>query len=223
MNFKYKLVRSKRKTLTLCITGGELTVKAPQRTTVEHIESFIAQKSAWIEKKLSEYGKKTDALSPALDGTHILYHGEFKLIERSNSVKRVAISGASVLVPVKYDTREAQERAVTAFIKRIAAKELAEVLAVRAQGTGLKYGDFATTNARTKWGSCDGNGNIRLNWRLVMLDDKLVDYVVMHELCHTLHHDHSAAFWSEVEKRCPTFKLERKRLKAYSVLTSMYR
>lgn len=223
MEFKYKLVRSNRKTLSLVITGGELIVKAPKKTTVEHIEGFIAQKSGWIRKKLAEYGKKTETLAPVIYGTHILYHGKFLKIERSSAVKRVALTDIAALIPVKYDTQEAQIRALTAFYKRIAAKELAEMLAVRAAATGLKCGDFDTTNARTKWGSCDGKGNIRLNWRLIMLDDDSADYVIVHELCHTVHHDHSAAFWMEVERYCPRYKAEKKRLKEYSVLTTMYR
>ena len=114
-------------------------------------------------------------------------------------------------------------RAVKNWFKRTAADMLAHVLEMYSLSTGLEYTSFALTNAGGKWGSCDGNGNIRLNWRLVMLDDALSGYVAVHELAHTVHHDHSAGFWAEVEKHCPDYKALRKRLKNFSVLTALYR
>ncbi len=223
MEFNYKVVRSNRKTLTLCITQGELVAKAPQKMSIEHIESFIAQKANWIAKKLSEYEEKTTALARVLDGTHFLFGGMFFRVETSATVKRISIFGDALLVPEKYGTGEKRERAIVAWYKRTAKSALEKRLADCAKDFGLEYGKFDITNAKTKWGSCDGNGNIRLNWRLVMLDGALVYYVIVHELCHTLHHDHSAEFWQKVKKFCPTYKADRKRLKTFSVLTTMYR
>ncbi|MDE7108058.1 MAG: M48 family metallopeptidase, partial [Clostridiales bacterium] len=65
--------------------------------------------------------------------------------------------------------------------------------------------------------------SIRLNWRLVMLDDELVTYVIVHELCHTAYHDHSSQFWDLVGRLMPNYKSVKKRLKSFSVLTTMYR
>ena len=142
---------------------------------------------------------------------------------RTDKVKRVALAAGELLVPIKHAEGDETVKAVASWYKRIAKKELAELLAVTAKATGLDYKSFATTNARGKWGSCDSNSNIRLNWRLVMIDDALAEYVVVHELAPTVPHDHSKAFWDEVGKFYPDYKNAKKQLKASSVLTSLYR
>ncbi len=218
---EHKLVYQKRKALTIVIKNGDVTVKAPIGTPIERIERFVADKSAWLEKKLAEHGKRTDMLAPVLDGTHILLGGDFIEIRPTDGIKRVRLENGALSVPIKDDADVT--RAVKNWFRRTAADMLAHVLEMYSLSTGLEYTSFALTNAGGKWGSCDGNGNIRLNWRLVMLDDALSGYVAVHELAHTVHHDHSAGFWAEVEKHCPDYKALRKRLKNYSVLTTLYR
>ncbi|MDE6402122.1 MAG: M48 family metallopeptidase [Clostridiales bacterium] len=221
---EYKLIRSKRKTLTICITGGEIIVKSPPRISVEHIEKFLNEKSEWISKKLGEYAKKTSALSEVISGDVVLYHGQSHPIVPSDKHKRIAIDDGKLCLPIKYSTDKSSAlRAVTAWFKRIAKVELEAALEKMSVETGLKYKSFALTNARTKWGSCDGDCDIRLNWRLVMLDGALVEYVLIHELAHTVHHDHSAQFWALVKSYAPDYSATKKRLKTYSVLTSLYR
>lgn len=219
----YKLVRSKRKSLAICITGGEVIVKAPTGMSTEHIENFVAQKSGWIAKKLAEYDRKSDMLKPVIDGDGVLVYGVPHPIACSEKHKRVAIADGALQVPSKYVDAEKRRSAVKNHLKRLAATELSQALEYLSVRTGLKYKSFAITDARTKWGSCDGDCNIRLNWRLVMLDAELLEYVIVHELCHTKHHDHSAAFWAEVKKHCPKCADAKKRLKQYSVLTALYR
>lgn len=218
---EHKLVYQKRRTITITVAGGEVTVKAPIGTPIERIERFVADKSAWLERKLAEYAKKTDMLAPVLDGTHIMLDGEFIEIRLSDAVKRVRLENGALLVPEKYAAD--MTHAIGNWYRRTACEMLSHVLEMYSLSTGLGYSAFALTNARGKWGSCDGNGEIRLNWRLVMLDGALAEYVVVHELAHTVHHDHSAEFWAEVQKHCPDYKARRKRLKSYSILTSLYR
>ncbi|MBD5132723.1 MAG: M48 family metallopeptidase [Clostridiales bacterium] len=218
---EYKLIRSNRKTLSICITGGEVVVKAPLKTSKEYIEKFLAEKSGWIAKKLAESKRKTDALSTVINGQNILYHGAFYAVEISAERKRTAFDNGKLLLPEKYEGNRFY--AIAQWYKRIAKTELKLLLDECSARIGLKYGEFSLTNAKTKWGSCDGKCNIMLNWRLAMLDSELVEYVLVHELSHTVHHDHSAAFWQEVGKYMPRFKAAKKRLKTYSILTSLYR
>lgn len=219
----YKLIRSKRKTLSICVSDGVVTVKAPLKTSVRHIEDFLADKEKWINKKLSEQARRSDILADVISGESIMYCGLILPIAVTDRVKRVAISDDAVCVPIKFAEKQACLRAVTAQFKRLAAKQLEEELGSVSEQTGLSYDRFATTNARTKWGSCDGKNRIRLNWRLLMLDKQLRRYVEIHELSHTVHHDHSAAFWSEVKKHMPEYAAAKKRLKTFSVLTTLYR
>lgn len=218
----YRLQRSSRKTLAVCISDGEIIVKAPNRMSIAHIESFLAEKALWIAKKVREYNAKTAALAPVTNGTSALYHGMLLLIVPTTTAK-ACINGNVLYLPVKYDTQEKRDRAISNLYKKLAQSELADKLYRISASTRLSYSGFSLTNARTQWGNCDGKCSIRLNWRLVMLDDEIVTYVIVHELCHTAYHDHSAQFWALVQKFLPNYKAIKKRLKNFSVLTTMYR
>lgn len=221
---EYKLVRMKRKTLTISIADGEVTVRAPKSTDVSRIENFVAQKQAWIRKKLDEHDRRTAFLGGIIDYEKIMLGGVAFDTVISEKRKKICLDGGVVHIPTKYAAdKSARVRAITAWYKRGALMLLSERLAALSKTTGLSYKSFALTNAKSKWGSCDAQCNIRLNWRLVMLDDALADYVIVHELSHTAHHDHSAEFWTTVGKFCPDYKAERKRLKTYAPLTTLYR
>lgn len=68
-------------------------------------------------------------------------------------------------------------------------------------------------NHRRIWGSCSSLGNLNFNWRLVRLPPELADYVVVHELCHTIEHNHSHRFWAHVESMIPDFRIHRSALR----------
>ena len=89
--------------------------------------------------------------------------------------------------------------------------------------TGLHPREVKASNAKARWGSCDAEHAIKLNWRLSMLPTDLQEYVIVHELCHIAHLDHSPAFWREVEKVLPDQAARKKRLKEFSFLTLLYR
>jgi hypothetical protein len=93
--------------------------------------------------------------------------------------------------------------------KKILPQRLQEI----AQKHGFNYKRLAIRNARTRWGSCSYANNINLNMHLIKLDGNLIDYVILHELCHTIEKNHSARFWALVEKHMPDYKERRKKLK----------
>lgn len=220
---EYNIVRMRRKTLAISITDGVVTVKAPRTTSVEYIEDFVGRKSDWIQKKLAEHSRKTAYLRSVLDYASVLYRGEQYVISDTSEFKRIKCENGILYLPQKYAEKDGGKAAVCAWYKRTATKELEARLNEISAVTSLAYKTFRLTNARTKWGSCDGDCNIRLNWRLVMLPPYLIDYVIVHELAHTKHHDHSAEFWKTVGSFYSEYKAARNALKTYSVLTSLYR
>ena len=70
---------------------------------------------------------------------------------------------------------------------------------------------------KSQWGSCDSNGDVTFSWRLVMARPEAIDYVVIHELCHRKHMDHSREFWNQVQKYMPDFKMQKQWLEENSV------
>ena len=96
-------------------------------------------------------------------------------------------------------------------------KRAAEVLETRcryyAPVMGVSYGTVTIREQKTRWGSCSAKGNLNFNWKLVLMPPEILDYVVVHELAHRIHMDHSAAFWAEVGKILPDYKERRQWLK----------
>lgn len=79
--------------------------------------------------------------------------------------------------------------------------------------TGGEYHRITIRDQKTRWGSCSAKGTLSFNWRLMLAPPAVLDYVVVHELCHLTHMDHSAAFWRAVELVCPDYRIHRKWLK----------
>ena len=82
---------------------------------------------------------------------------------------------------------------------------------------GENSGYGTVKDQKTRWGSCSAKGNVNFNYQLAFLPDELLDYVVIHELAHRRHMNHSRAFWAEVEKYCPDYLERREQLKEYSL------
>jgi len=117
---------------------------------------------------------------------------------------------------VDFNCEDIQKPLKEAYLKalKIEAKNyLPQRIEYLAQKFGFKYNKLALKNQKTRFGSCSYFNNINLNINLMKYDFDCIDYVIIHELCHTKIKNHSAVFWSEVEKFCPRYKELRKKLK----------
>lgn len=94
-----------------------------------------------------------------------------------------------------------------------ACRVIPERVAYYAAILGVSYGRITIRNQKTRWGSCSAKGNLNFNCRLMRMPAEIVDYVVVHELCHRLEMNHSARFWALVERIIPDYKMRRKWLK----------
>ncbi len=100
-----------------------------------------------------------------------------------------------------------------AYYRRKARQKIKERLYFFSQLYDLKYNQVYIRDQKTRWGSCSSKKNLNFNWRLILAPAEVLDYVVVHELCHLKHMNHSRAFWQLVSKQCPDFNQPKKWLK----------
>lgn len=200
----YKLVRSDRKTIGIYVLpGGKVEVRAPQRTAIGYINDFVEKKKPWIDRKINELSKEKRIIAPDMQvfifGTPFIIKIGKTRIENSILYVREGL--------VKEDAeslmRELARRIITERTKQLSVD------------TGIVPKSVKITRAKTRWGSCSSDGRININWRLIMGDAELADYVIVHELCHIKQHNHSREFWAEVEKILPEYKKTREKLKNF--------
>ncbi|MDE7394744.1 MAG: M48 family metallopeptidase [Clostridiales bacterium] len=226
-SIKYTLVRAKRRTVAVCIKDGEVIVKAPLKTPIYAIENFLNQKAGWIAKKTEVSRARLARYADVFACKAFLFLGKiFPYVVTPR--KTPSIKDGALLVPQLYvengvpQKSDALVRGVRRVYKRAAAPILQERLQTISQAIGLPYKGFSLSDAKTKWGSCDGNNAIKLNWRLILLDSALIDYVIVHELAHTVQHNHSNAFWALVGQHYPKYKEAVRWLKECGVLCELY-
>jgi len=207
-----KLVRSKRKTLALIVeTDGTLTVRAPLRMKETDIRGFIEAKQGWIRRKQAQVREAAPPARQYVEGEMFWYMGrEVPLRIVSSGKPALVMDGVFKL------TKSAQpeaESVFTTWYREQARKVLTERVEFFARKYGFKNGKIRISSARTRWGSCSSKDTLSFTWRLVMAPLDVIDYVVVHELCHLKEMNHSKVFWAQVETILPDYKWRRKWLK----------
>jgi predicted metal-dependent hydrolase len=96
--------------------------------------------------------------------------------------------------------------ALERWYRRQARTEIAPRLDRAVAGLGRTYTKLTIRNQRTRWGSCSSTGAMSFNWRLLLGPEQVLDYVVWHEACHLVHHDHSRRYWSLLEQHLPGYR-----------------
>lgn len=214
--------RSKRKTLSLTILkNGSVIVKAPISMRDEVINRFVEDKQAWIREKLTNIKETQNKFEDVISLNKCLIFGnKYKIVKAD--VKQIQTDNNFVLyVPAKLEG-EKLTKAISTWLKKLAKKVLGERLEFIENRINLKSSSFKIGDSRGRWGSCNSYGNIILNYRVVMLPPDIIDYVIVHELCHLLELNHSKKFWENVARFLPDFELNRKAIKEYGFLLSMF-
>ena len=215
-----KIVRSSRKTLSISVdTFGRLIVRAPKRYSEQRIFAFIQEKEPWIRKKQAERKGAGMALPPEnLDGYTFLLLGKSTTIRLIDG-KKVGFDAEQNIIYLPYE--KSQEKLVK-WLKENAKRILTTVTARKAAEMSVSYTSLTITSAKTRWGSCSGENALRFTFRLLYCPKEVIDYVVIHELAHTIQHNHSKQFWQVVERFAPDWKSRRAWLKAHGILMEIF-
>lgn len=221
----YSIRRSQRaKYVRLSIGVDGVHVVAPFAMNDYEIISLVEKKRQWVFKKFESYRQqllKMPAEREFVSGEKLLYMGNnypLKVQELKGGYTKINLIDNQFLVtidadiPVEKRREEIQKKLEQWYIRR--AKELiTERLEFFASKIGVKFNTVRYKNQKTRWGSCSQKGNLNFNWKLVMAPAFIVDYVVVHELCHFKQMNHSPKFWLLVENQISGYKNMRKWLK----------
>jgi len=210
-NIQYKTIRSDRKSIALVIDSeARLTVRAPFNARESEITSFIKQKKRWIIEKQKKISALSNKYAPVVikNGESILFQGNNYTIKMSN-VARIKISGENIILP-----KGSKKEKVVSWLKKEAKKLIRERLDIYSGLMGVRYSALRISSARMRWGSCSGRDSLSFTWRLIMCPIQVIDYVIVHELSHITHKNHSPAFWARVKKVIPDFKEQKNWLKS---------
>lgn len=220
LSLEYRLVRSDRRTVSLeILPDGTAVVRAPKGLSRAKIDRFVVEKAEWIDRKrrlLAERGKNIPD-GPFGPGSELPFLGERLLAAADPSLVRAERRGPVLALPA-----EDLEDAAREWLRGEARSFLPMRVRLLSEETGLRCKGVRITGARTRWGSCSAGNSLNFSFRLMLCTPEAADYVVLHELCHTVHHNHSAGFWALVERVCPDYRERRDWLYAHQDLMRLF-
>ena len=206
-----KIIRSKRKTLSLTINeNAELIIRAPKRLSIEKIQDFINEKENWINRKKRLIENQIKDVTS--NHNKLLYLGNFFPINvEQNASKELFFTGEEFIA------NSIEPDSLSLSIKKWYKNKFKEIALPRvayfANKHNLMVNQVRIKNQKTMWGSCSSKNNINLNYLLLMAPMGVIDYVIVHELVHTIHRNHSTDFWDSVESIMPEFQEHKRWLK----------
>lgn len=227
--FKLYRVPRRRHVHVLVNDDGQLEVRAPWRFSLDEARAAIQEHRGWVLHAIEETrsrvrmrpGLVSGSELPLLDERlrlRVLVQAQLSLFERQIPETRhlgvVERLGRELRVEVRASEQSAVRRLLEAWYRERAAELLQARLGPLAADLEVHYTSITVRGQRSRWGSCSSRGTISLNWRLVLLPSRLVDYVLVHELAHLREMNHSPAFWRMVERKVPDYRDRRRELES---------
>ena len=214
--------------------AGLVILETPMEVTFDDLSAVIAEHGRWLRHRLASVQEDARCVSPPRygDGELLQYLGEAYELSVLAGPRRVARKEKQSQQRLYQDVRgivrtntlrlpDTEPRLVKNANDRTYRKEAERLFAESLHRLrGLPWldswgGEWRVRFMRSQWGSCSASGKIVLNTHLVKVPERLIDYVVLHELCHLVHHDHSHRFYALMRKHMPDWEARREELDAY--------
>jgi len=215
--------RARRLTLRLHAEDGTFELVVPKFVMKFEINRFLKIHIPWIEKQWSTIEKQISKRpKPKYEtGDIFYYYGEqVSLQVRPTEKKRpsIRVRGDKMIINLYYKISESDgKKLIKKTIEQFYKKKAEEVIHDRLQHFneyyGFKYNRVTLRKQKSRWGSCSDRKNLNFNWKLIMAPIEIIDYVVVHEMCHLKQMNHSSKFWNLVAEKMPDYKELRKWLK----------
>ena len=220
LGLKIEVVRSQRRTAALHIVGNDLQVRVPKDLGDERVAAILQQKRPWIVSKVAELKRVPPQKTKELvSGESFPYLGRnYRLKVQDGHQVGVCLSGGYLLATIR-PTEQGEQRQqriqqyLDSWYKSRALERLTDKTNRYAERIGVTPSGISVRNLKSRWGSCDSRGQLLFNWNIIKAPHAIADYVVVHELCHLVHPNHSKDFWALVGRFDAAFQEHRDWLK----------
>ncbi|MCP9903156.1 M48 family metallopeptidase [Cyanobium sp. BA5m-10] len=205
LGLRVEVVRSIRRTAALHIIGRDLQVRVPDHVGDERVAAFLKRKRPWIRSKVAEIQLLPPHRTKELvSGESFPYLGRnYRLKVQEGHQVGVCLSGGylrATIRPTEQDEHQALriQQYLQNWYRSRALERLQDKTNRYAKQIGVSPAGINVRNFKSRWGSCDKKGEVVFNWNIIKAPHSIVDYVVVHELCHLIHPNHSKDFWQLV-------------------------
>lgn len=220
----YQLIRSsKRKSIGLQVKHGNIIIRAPHYVSEKEITNIVNAKKAWLQKKVAEQNSQPKLTNNYFrEHSTILINGEPKklyisyglfceiIIEENN----IQLTLSNRLKPTHSQESQVKKQ-LEAWFKQQTINHIDQKLSTYAEKLGVLPKSFKVRLYKARWGSCNSRAELSFSSLLTMTPKWVIDYVIVHELCHLVHMNHSKAFWQLVALYCPDYQLAKTWLKTH--------
>lgn len=216
-DIKYQLLPgSNRQTTDIVLErDGQITVHPPLWMTPEQVDDTVLSKRMWIYRNLAEWRdlNATRVVREFVSGESFLYLGRnYRLQLVSDQTEPLNFKEGLFRLSrevIDIGGKDAAHQAFETFYKDKGLPRIKNRVDYFALKAGVEVNSVLVKDLGYRWASCTKNGDLHFHWKCLMAPLTIIDYIVVHELCHLHHRDHSDAFWNEVDKVMPDYR-ERK-------------
>lgn len=208
----YQVIRSRRATADIVIErDGSIVVRAPETIPDERIEDMVEAKRLWIYKNLAEWRdlNATRVLREYRNGEGFLYLGRsYRLLLAAEQAEPLLLKNGRFSLRrdlVDAGSIEAAQIAFRDYYIARGQERITQRVNYFAPKVGIIPHDLSVRELGHRWATCSPTGNLAFHWKCMMAPQTIIDYIVVHELCHFHHLDHTDAFWNEVDKVIPNY------------------
>jgi predicted metal-dependent hydrolase len=221
-DIQYNLVRSRRSTADIVVErDGRVVVRAPQNLSDKRIARMVDSRRRWIYKTLAEWrdANATRIVREYRNGEGFLYLGRsYRLLLVTDQDEPVILKNGRFCLRRNLaegaDTATAKAAFRDFYITR-GRERLRQRVGYFAPKVGVSVRGLAVRDLGNRWGACSPKGNLSFHWKCLMAPATVIDYIIVHELCHLHHLDHSEAFWNEVDKILPDYPARKEWLRKH--------
>ena len=217
-NYRVKISnRARHVSLKITATEG-LVVVVPKGFNHSLLDELVASRQRWIEKNLRRYADMpVQQLDTALPEQIFLpalgEQWSLTQYKTDSATVRVTAKNDQLRMVGDIDNKRACQKALRRWLMRYANQSIIPLLDLASKEAGLPYRKATIRGQRTRWGSCSSSGSINLNFQLLFVSPAMLNYVLLHELSHTVHLNHSAAFYHLLASFVPDYKIIEAQLK----------